>query len=129
MGLFIYITGLLLLLHAGYSSFEFHQLLKTTHHMNLQNNNLPIDIVVEVILGIIIVISGSISSISNPDFLSIDNELVKPQSKYLKQINMKDATSEFEKLQINPFEELESRVEFIDIIKKRKQYREWSTSK
>lgn len=125
MSKLLYIVGSIFLLHAGYSSFEFHQLLKTTHHSST-DSSLPSDIIIEVLVGIVVLIAGSLSSIEIPNFLSVDNEVIHPDHKYLKPIEMSKATAEFEKLKINPFAELETRIEFLDIVNKRKEYAQWS---
>ncbi|KAL7666617.1 ER membrane protein complex subunit 5 [[Candida] zeylanoides] len=133
-----YILGCAILAHAGYSSFEFHQLLKATHHNAAppaglasillgSSNSLPSDIVLETLIGVVVLVYGAISSIQTPAFLNLEDKVIEPTFKYLKPIEMKTATLEFEQLKINPFASLETRVEFIDIVKKRQEYRDWSS--
>ncbi|KAG7662817.1 uncharacterized protein J8A68_003671 [[Candida] subhashii] len=119
--LLYYTIGLLLLFHSGYSSFEFHKLTTISHH----STSLPYDIIIESIVGIIIIIIGSIISIENQPFLTIDNEVVSSDAKYLKFIEMKQSVQLSEKVGINDYEELNSRLPFVNIIKKRQEYHDW----
>lgn len=119
----LYVCGTLLFMHAAYSSFEFHQLLKT--HVEYNYLSLPTEIIVEVLLALSIIVSGSIISIENGPKLTIDNEIVKPDDAYLKKIEMRKAMREFEKVGISSFQEYESRVDFIDIKRKRKEHSDW----
>ena len=115
----LYLLGSLLFIHAAYSSFEFHQLLKT--HIEYDYLPLPTEITVEVILALVTFIIGSIISVENGPKLSIDNKLIQQDDKYLKKIEMRKAMREFEKIGISGFEEYDSRVDFIDIKQKRKR--------
>ena len=117
----LYLLGSLLLIHSGYSSFEFHKI--AIHHYKL--NKLPLDIVIELIIGIFLLVMGAIISIENESFLSLDNKVVHNESKYLKFIEMKDAVQLGEKVGITDYEEFNSRLPFIDVVKKRKEYSEW----
>lgn len=119
----LFLLGSLLFIHAAYSSFEFHQLLKI--HSEYDYLPLPTEITVEVILALVTFIVGSIISIENEPKLSIDNKLILQDDKYLKKIEMRKAMREFEKVGISGFEEYDSRVDFIDIKQKRKEYNDW----
>ncbi|KAI5948776.1 hypothetical protein KGF57_005174 [Candida theae] len=144
-----YFVGTLLLIHSGYSAFEFHKYATHyNHHIlhqqqqhqhqyqhqhqnqqqhSLQSISLPLDIYIEAIIGFIIVMVGALVSIENPVHLSITGEdkLVFDDSKYLRPIEMKDSLKLGDKVGINAFEELQSRVPFIDIVAKRKEYEGW----
>ncbi|RCK62875.1 ER membrane protein complex subunit 5 [Candida viswanathii] len=117
----LYLIGTLLLVHSGYSSFEFHKI--SIHHPNL--NKLPLDIIIESLVGILLLVIGAIASIQNDSFLSLDNEVVSNDSKYLKFIEMKDAVQLGERVGVTDYEEFNSRLPFIDVVKKRKEYSEW----
>ncbi|EER36167.1 predicted protein [Candida tropicalis MYA-3404] len=117
----LYLLGSLLLVHSGYSSFEFHKI--TIHHHDL--NKLPLDIVIESIVGILLLVIGAIVSIQNESYLSLDNKIVNNESTYLKYIEMKDAVQVGEKVGVTDYEEFNSRLPFIDVVKKRKEYSEW----
>ncbi|KAI5950761.1 hypothetical protein KGF54_003835 [Candida jiufengensis] len=123
----LYIVGLLLLLHSGYSSFEFHKFIIHNNSINSINSptNLPLDISIEAIIGFIIILIGSIISIENSNYLSIENKIIKEEFKYLKSINLSDSFQIGEKIGIGEFEELNSRLPFIDIVKIRNDYSKW----
>ncbi|KAK6458858.1 magnesium transporter [Scheffersomyces xylosifermentans] len=116
-----YVVGLLLLIHSGYSSFEFHKLSIVSHY----HGSLPIDIVLETVIAIIIIVIGAITSVSNTPVLSLKGEQINSRSKFLKFIEMKDAVTVIESIGLSDYEELNTRVGFINIIKKRREYSEW----
>lgn len=119
----LYFFGSLIFVHAGYSSFEFHQLLKT--HVEYSYLSLPTEIIVEILIGLFVFIIGSIIAIENQPRLAVDNKIVQPDDKYLRQIEMRKTTREFEKIGISEFQEYDTRVDFIDIRQKRKEHSEW----
>ncbi|KAI5969312.1 hypothetical protein CANMA_001632 [Candida margitis] len=138
----LYFVGILLLIHSGYSAFEFHKYaIHYNHHLHHQHQHqhqhqhgsnttdqsisLPLDIYIEAIVGFIIVMVGAIASIENPVHLSIDDKVIVEESKYLRPIELKDSLQLGERVGINAFTELESRVAFIDIVSKRKEYEDW----
>ncbi|CAK7896385.1 ER membrane protein complex subunit 5 [[Candida] anglica] len=121
MSSIFYIIGSTLLLHAGYSSFEFHSLIKARH----DNLALPTDIILEVICGILILIAGSINSTKNTPFLSASGKLINPTDTHLKNIDFRKATNEFQQIEVNPYEDLDSRLEFINVKEKRAEYKKW----
>ncbi|KAK6460598.1 magnesium transporter [Scheffersomyces coipomensis] len=116
--LVLYFVGILLLIHSGYSSYEFHKLSSLSHH----SQDLPQDILLETLIGIVVIVIGGISSIENPNALSLNGELIIPEHKYLKPIQMKDSVKLNEKIGISDYEDLNSRLPFINIVKKRKEY-------
>ncbi|KAG2734208.1 hypothetical protein G9P44_002214 [Scheffersomyces stipitis] len=122
--LVFYFVGVLLLVHSGYSSFEFHKLTVLSHY----SGSLPVDIVAEAVVGILIIVIGSISSIKNLPVLSLKGEKVYHKSTYLKFIEMKNAVTVAEKVGLSDYDELKNRVGFINIVNKRKEYTEWLAS-
>lgn len=117
-----YLVGALLILHAAYSSFEWHQVLKVSHVLG---QKFPLDITVELAVGIILILAGAIKSIENPAILDVQNKLVQPRHRFLKDIEMKKATAELEATKFSEYQYLELRVEFIDIVEKRRQHAAW----
>lgn len=77
----LYFVGILLLIHSGYSAFEFHKYaIHYTHHLhqNTQGGNiisqsvsLPLDIYIEAVVGFIVVMVGALVSIENPVHISV----------------------------------------------------------
>lgn len=141
----LYFVGILLLIHSGYSAFEFHkyaihynhhlhqqhqqqQQQQHDHHSSFQSISLPLDIYIEAIVGFIIVMVGALVSIENPVHLSIKNgedKLVFEELRYLRPIEMKDSLKLGDAVGINAFEELQLRLPFIDIVAKRQEYEDW----
>ena len=121
----LYLLGTLVLLHAGYSSWEIHKAVSS----GLTYYALPTDVYLEVAVGVILFIFAAIQATKNSPFLNKAGELVQPEAPFLKPIETRKATGEFEKVGITPFDELENRVEFIDIQKKRQEYADWAQSK
>lgn len=130
-----YTVGLLLFAHAGYSVYEVQHL---THHTSI-----PSDIVAETLVALIATIIAAFISTQNSDFYSVNSALlnnVEPDSplndihanervshphKYLLPIEMAHAAAIFEKAGAGPFAKYESRLDFIDIVKKRLEYKLW----
>lgn len=117
-----YIIGALLLLHATYSSFELHQVLKISH---LNSASVPLDIIVEVGIGLVLILAGAIKSIENPSDLDVQNKVQTPKHRFLKDIEMRKATVELEATGFSEYQYLELRVDFIDIVEKRRQHAAW----
>lgn len=133
----LYFVGILLLIHSGYSAFEFHKYaIHYTHHLhqNTQGGNiisqsvsLPLDIYIEAVVGFIVVMVGALVSIENPVHISVKDydKVVFEELKYLRPIEMKDSLKLGDAIGINAFEELQLRLPFIDIVAKRKEYENW----
>lgn len=121
----LYLIGCLLLLHSGYSSHEFHKLSTSLH----KKYTLPLDISLEAVVAFIFILIASIVSIENPKHLTIDDEVVREELRFLKPIEMKDSVQLGEVLGVNEFENLLSRVPFIDVTKMRLEYANWASNK
>lgn len=117
-----YFLGLVLLIHSGYSSYEWHQLLQAN---NQPFGGLPIDIILETLIGMTVVVFGSILSIKNLSFYTIKSELKKPATTYLKPIELKHNIKHLEEFGVDHYEELVSRLDFINITEKREEYADW----
>ncbi|CUM65458.1 uncharacterized protein PRCAT00003097001 [Priceomyces carsonii] len=121
LSLIAYTFGILLLAHAGYSSFEFNHLVKTSG----LRADFPVDIIIETLMSIAVIGYGAIASIENSSFYSIKNKKTNPDTKYLRPIEMTHAVKDFEKLGINDYQQYITRLDFIDIHEKRHQFTEW----
>jgi hypothetical protein len=117
-----YVIGALLLLHAAYSSFELHQVLKVSH---AHSSSIPFDLVVELGIGLVLILAGAIKSIENPSVLDVQNKVQAPRHRFLKDIEMRKATVELEATGFSEYQYLELRVDFIDIVEKRRQHAAW----
>ncbi|ODV66319.1 hypothetical protein HYPBUDRAFT_12029 [Hyphopichia burtonii NRRL Y-1933] len=125
MGL-LYLTGSILVLHAAYSSFEYHQFIKASKN----HTGLPYDIVFELLIGLVIFILGSIQSIKNESRISLkEDKLIKQGDEYLNPIKMNESMENINNLGINDYEEFENRIDFINFREKRKLYNEWIKNK
>lgn len=110
--MFLYLLGSLFLLHAGYSSYEYHQL----------QIKLPSDIFLEVAIAVIIFMVGAFASISNESFLNIKtNEQFQWPEKFLKPIALSESLSTIEKSG-NEYNGSGYRPDFINIREKRQEY-------
>lgn len=115
--------GCILLLHAAYSSYEHHQLLKNT-------SGVSHDIFLELILGIIALNFGTIQSLKTSERLSVKSaESISPSHKYLEPIKLTKAMLTLNSLGVSEYENLESRVDFMDIGNLRKNHLNWSQGK
>lgn len=117
-----YIAGSFLIIHAGYSSYEHHQYLKSS-------TPLPLDVVLELIVGLILLNFGALESITNTRRLGIthSNPVDHPKT-FLRPIEMSQAMESINALGVSEYEELDTRVDLMDIRKKRKEYLEWAQS-
>lgn len=114
-------VGILMLVHAAYSSYEHHSLTVG----GLGRLSIPHDIVLETMVAIVIIGYAAIQLIRNELKLSIDNKVVSSSHTYLKPIEMKQAVKELELLGVSDFSKLENRLDFIDIKLKRQQFQDW----
>ncbi|OBA23958.1 hypothetical protein METBIDRAFT_30316 [Metschnikowia bicuspidata var. bicuspidata NRRL YB-4993] len=113
------ILGFMLLLHAAYSSYEHHQLLKGV-------TVIPRDIIYEMLLGLVLLNFGTIQSLKNSDRLAvISAQIISPPNKYLGPISISEAVLTNNSLEISAYEILESRVELMDIRRSREDYLNW----
>ncbi|RLV91847.1 hypothetical protein JA1_003577 [Spathaspora sp. JA1] len=118
-----YTIGIVLLTHAGYSAFEHHKLASHTIHTSL-----PLDIIVETLIATVILIFGSIASIKNSPILTLENEVVDIDSKYLKPIKITDSSQLDQIVGMSEYDRLENRIEFIDVVAKRREFAQWVSS-
>ncbi|GEQ66502.1 hypothetical protein JCM33374_g165 [Metschnikowia sp. JCM 33374] len=108
--------GSLLLLHAAYSSYEHHQLVEPT-------SSVPHDIILEIILGLLALNFGTIQNLRNTERVSLmKGEKVQPTEKYLEPIKLSQAMLTLNNLGVSEYEDLECRVDFMDIRQKRKDH-------
>ncbi|GMM36479.1 Emc5 protein [Saccharomycopsis crataegensis] len=126
-----YLIGTVLIAHSGYSSYEFNQFIKSSS----STLELPLDIKLEAIAGLILFVIGSLIAVISPhQYTLLENDPIYtaiPQndSALFKPIKMNKATVELEKLGAGPFEQIENKAAFIDILKKRREFDEWVMSK
>lgn len=131
----LFTVGILVIIHAGYSSYESHQLISTLNS----------SVVHETMYGLVLIIAAALFSIKNDPFYTIDGRATTPEDgilddinvndpvnlghQYLKPIDIKDAVDIVEKVGVNDYQELISRVEFIDVAKKRAEYKKWEETR
>lgn len=119
MSFIIYLVGVGLLVHSAYSSYEFHHVVK-------QASIVPYDIILELVIGLAIILVGSINSIQSPGTLSVrpGDNTIHPNP-ILRPIQMHESVQLFNKLNITEYSELDNRIDFVDVAEKRKQYNDW----
>lgn len=114
------ILGFLILIHSGYSSYEYNAFIKT------KGTSVPYDIVLEVIIGLVLINFGVLGSLKTRYRFGIThNEPVWPPLNFLMPIDLNEANAIINQLGVTEFEELDTRRDFIDVKKKRKEYAEW----
>ncbi|KAF3988200.1 hypothetical protein FT663_03514 [Candidozyma haemuli var. vulneris] len=114
------VLGALILLHAGYSSYEYHAFVKT------KGTFVPTEIILEVVIGLVIINFGALFSIKSKPRLGITHDkVVQPPSNFLMPIDLSEASTVVNSLGVTDYEELETRRDFVDVKKKRKEYAEW----
>lgn len=116
------IIGYFLLLHAAYSSHEHHHVLRLT-------GSLPMDIILELVAGLMVVNFGTLASLRRPKSLTLDTG-VPLENKHinLKPIEISKAMNAFNNFGVTPFEHLETRVEMMDVVAKRAEYAAWANA-
>lgn len=120
-----YFVGLSLLIHSGFSSFELHRLEMLDVDYTTESALIKSGIPTETIIALMFILSGALYSIRNNSKLSIEKKEIKPLYTYLNSIFVKDVMQEQEVLGFSEFQLYETRLPFIDIKKKRKEYSEW----
>lgn len=113
----------------------------------LGHASVPLDIVLETLLALGIVVLASLMSIKNipvykvlgksnedldPDSPLRDimvNESMKYPDKYLLPIDMIESTAILEELGPSPYSKYESRLDMINLAKKRAEYKDWVRAK
>lgn len=120
---YLLVIGSLLVIHAGYSVYEHHQVLKIT-------TGLSRDIIGEVLIGLVFINFGAFKSIANKSRFGLthDNEVLSLKQ-FLRPIEMSQAMESVNALGITEFEEYDTRIDFLDVVEKRRQYREWKANR
>ena len=112
--------GCVLLLHATYSSYEHHHIVKTA-------SGIPVDITAELVIGLLCINFGTIKSLRAPYRLSIIEAVrVPPSGTYLEPIRTAQAMLTVNELGIYEHDNLLSRVDFMDIRQKRSSHLSWT---
>lgn len=114
------LIGALVLLHAGYCSYEYHAFVK------IKGSFVPTEIILEVMIGLFLINFGALNSIKSRYRLGITHDdVVWPPLTFLMPIDLSEATGVVNSLGITEYEELDTRRDFIDVKQKRKEYAEW----
>ncbi|EJS43305.1 kre27p [Saccharomyces arboricola H-6] len=129
-----YAVSALVLFHSGFSSYEFHHLLKLNPPHNAQSasviTDLPKDIKYEVYVGLLLFILGVFTSFEKLQYLPIENNdgMIISQGNYLKEIALNKATNVNNLVGSNPNGEVIFSPSFVDVHAKRKITREWASN-
>lgn len=115
--------GAVLLLHSAYSSYEHHHALKNP-------GALPTDIILELIIGLLLVNFGTLHSLKCPISVTLEKGLILENCHtYLKPIEMSKAMIAVNELGYSEYEYLETRIELMDVVTRRKKYTAWANGK
>ena len=122
------VISILQLFHAGFSSSEFHVLLKT----HLQNSSvtvdssLPLDIKLEVVMSLVLFTLGIFISFEKLEYYPIrgDKSVIKT-SHYLRDIEFQKAVNVNNLVGSDPNGEVTYTPNLVDVCKKRQEYKDW----
>ncbi|KAF4123350.1 Membrane magnesium transporter [Geosmithia morbida] len=120
------ITGLVLLVHAGYSAQE-HAVLSavTTQHSSSQVNSLPLDICIETIVATLVTVLGLVLGTSK--LRPIEWHVWAGKIEREGAEGFRGSGGEADKdFKGNPFRQLETRPGFVDIRKQRRDFAKWA---
>lgn len=126
----LYIVSILQILHSGFSSYEFHQLVKNTSYK--EHYSLPRDIQLECYMGLALFILTSFLSFTKLQYYSIrpsTNDKLKllTTDEYLKDISLTRANNVHNLIGNDPNGEVTFTPNFVDLQRKRKEISEWLT--
>ncbi|KAM3162525.1 Emc5 [Lachancea thermotolerans] len=118
------------LLHSGFSSHEFLTIKKrlvTQSNLDVAHLQLPKDVQLEAMSGVILLILSVFMSFSKLCYLSLGGKLkVLRVNEYLKEINMNKATSDKNLAGCNPYGEMCYTPNLVDVHAKREQVAQWN---
>ncbi|EGV62039.1 hypothetical protein PSN45_000748 [Yamadazyma tenuis] len=111
--------GIALLLHCAYSAYEY--------------NKLPIsynrsDLLLELVISLCLIFYSSVTNIQMPSRLNLDNEIVHSPSPYLNFIHINKSLKESNEFGIDDYSKFSNRLDFIDIVKMRREYNVYASS-
>lgn len=127
-----FVLSIVLIGHSGFSSYEFHQLLKksttdTTPELPVQ---IPKDIVYEAIVGLIVFILSSFLSFEKLTYFPlVGPKKLLTQGQYLQDIEMSKATNVDNLIGSDPAGAVNYTPNFVDIMEKRSQVKDWEAKK
>lgn len=124
----LYIVSVLQVLHSGFSSYEFHQLVKNTNYKD--HYSLPKDIQLECYIGLALFILTSFLSFTKLQYYpikpSINNKLrLLTTDQYLKDISLSRANNVHNLIGNDPNGEVTFTPNFVDLQRKRKEISDW----
>lgn len=124
----LYIVSIIQILHSGFSSYEFHQLLKNTNYR--EQYSLPKDIQLECYMGLFLFILTSFLSFKKLQYYpirpSVDNRLkLLTTDQYLKDISLSKANNIHNLIGDDPNGEITFTPNFVDLQRKRKEISDW----
>ncbi|KOG98863.1 ER membrane protein complex subunit 5 [Saccharomyces pastorianus] len=128
----LYAVSTLVLLHSGFSSYEFHHLLKLKSLNNAQTviHELPKDIKYETYAGLLLFVLAVFTSFKKLQYLPIESNdgMIISEGNYLKEIALNKATNVDNLIGSNPNGEIVFTPSFVDVHAKRKLSREWASN-
>ncbi|CAI4064773.1 hypothetical protein SKDZ_09G1350 [Saccharomyces kudriavzevii ZP591] len=129
---FLYAVSSLVLFHSGFSSYEFHHLLKldSLKSSHFFWSKLPRDIKYETYAGLLLFVLAVFTSFEKLQYLPIhsDHGMIISQGNYLKEIALNKATNVDNLVGSNPNGDIIFSPSFVDIHAKRKLSREWASN-
>ncbi|QLL32279.1 hypothetical protein HG536_0C04480 [Torulaspora globosa] len=125
------IVSIVLIGHSGFSSYEFHQIVKFSKNGASESSiRIPKDILYETIAGLVIFVLSSFLSFEKLSYLPLlGPKKLLTQGQYLLDIEMSKATNVDNLIGSDPAGAVNFTPNFVDIIAKRSQVKEWEAKK
>lgn len=126
------VISLLLISHSGFSSYEFHQLLKrgTAQSPSGVSSQIPRDIVYENLIGVALFVLSAFFSFEKLSYYPLlGPKIALTQGQYLEDIGMDKATNVDNLIGNDPSGAINHTPSFVDVIAKREQTRQWASKK
>ncbi|QLQ80538.1 hypothetical protein HG537_0D05390 [Torulaspora globosa] len=125
------IVSIVLIGHSGFSSYEFHQIVKSSKNGASESSiQIPKDILYETITGLVIFVLSSFFSFEKLSYLPLlGPKKLLTQGQYLLDIEMSKATNVDNLIGSDPAGAVNFTPNFVDIIAKRTQVKEWEAKK
>lgn len=125
------IVSIVLIGHSGFSSYEFHHIVKSSKSSASGSSiRIPKDILYETIVGLAIFVLSSFLSFEKLSYVPLlGPKKLLTQGQYLLDIEMSKATNVDNLIGSDPAGAVNFTPNFVDIIAKRAQVKEWEAKK
>ncbi|KAH3900987.1 uncharacterized protein SCODWIG_01899 [Saccharomycodes ludwigii] len=132
------IISILQLIHSGYSTYEFNQVIKqlnlkktltistSASNYNTFASSLPMDIQYEALFALFLFTIGIFFSFETVSYIPLSSKKVVQTAEYLQPIDMNRASILDNLQEIDPYGGINNTPMLTDLLQKRREYREWA---